>query len=181
MQAKLPWERARRTIDQHGLDEAVVAMTPSKDPSTQVGAYICDTEGRPVSKGRNGLPRGVNDDDPRLHDREWKYPRTIHAEANAIFFADRHRLKGSTMYVTHMPCVPCASAIIQNGITRVVCPAPSEQFASRWGSDGVEWLRGAGVVVDILGLDEWTPFGIDYARFGGCNCGNCETEGSDYC
>ena len=70
--------------------------TWSKDPSTLVGAVIAD-DNRVVSVGFNGFPRGC-DDSPALYaERERKYRRVIHAEANALLFAARP-LAGCTLY-----------------------------------------------------------------------------------
>lgn len=94
--------------------------TKSKDPSTKVGAYIARPDHTPVSFGYNGFPRGVNDNPGRYDDREQKYPRTVHAELNAILNS-REYLAGCTLYVAPLsPCATCAGAIIQSGVTRVV-------------------------------------------------------------
>jgi len=91
----------------------------SKDPSTKVGAVIVDPNRRIVSTGYNGFPRNVNDD-ARYDNRELKYEMIIHAEVNAILFADRN-LNGCTLYTyPFMPCSRCASIVIQSGIKRVV-------------------------------------------------------------
>jgi dCMP deaminase len=107
----------------------------SKDPSTKVGARISDGKNRIVSEGFNGPPRGV-EDDPTIS-RESKLRRTIHAERNAILFAQRD-LTGCTLYVTHHPCAQCAALIVQAGITRVVCNAPDPAFQTRWAEDIAE-------------------------------------------
>jgi dCMP deaminase len=137
---------ARRWL-KHGLAEAALIASMSKDPSTKVGAYIADSRNRPVSKGFNGPPRGLHDDEWVTGDRAKKLAATIHAELNAILFADRQKLEGATLYVTHPPCSGCAAAIIQAGITQVVHHAPDEEFLSRWGTVGVDMLRAAGVTV----------------------------------
>jgi len=91
----------------------------SKDPSTKVGAVISDENNRVVSVGYNGFPKEIRDDS-RLHDREMKYQIVVHAEINALLFAERS-VKGCTLYTwPFMPCSRCASAIIQAGISRVV-------------------------------------------------------------
>lgn len=46
----------------------------------------------------------------------------IHAEMNAILFADRERLKGATLYITDEPCEGCAKHIRSTPIKRVVWP-----------------------------------------------------------
>lgn len=103
----------------------------SKDPSTKVGAVITDSKHRIVSEGYNGPPRFVDDEEL---DRDRKLLRTLHAEKNAIVFAQRD-LDDCTIYVTHHPCAQCAALIVQSGITRVVCPDPEPEFYERWKAD----------------------------------------------
>jgi dCMP deaminase len=69
------------------LGMAVHVAKLSKDPSTKVGAVILDSKRRIVSGGYNGFPRGVEDSDERLNNRETKLRMTIHAERNALSFA----------------------------------------------------------------------------------------------
>ena len=103
----------------------------SKDPSTKVGAVIVDHRHRILSLGFNGYPQYIPDDD--LHDREKKYAKIIHAEMNAILFAQRE-LSGCIIYVWPMaPCSQCASAIIQSGIECVVTRKATPEQYERWG------------------------------------------------
>lgn len=70
------------------------------------------------------------------HERPIKYKWTEHAERNAIYNAARHgiALNGSRIYLPWYPCMDCARAVIQAGITEMVCIAPN--FAdARWGED----------------------------------------------
>jgi dCMP deaminase len=98
---------------------AFVAMEFSKDPSTKVGAVICDEDNRVVSIGYNGFPKGIKDDD-RLQDREKKYSLIVHAERNAMLFATTS-MKNCTLYTyPFLPCSLCAGMVIQCGIKRVV-------------------------------------------------------------
>ena len=46
----------------------------------------------------------------------------IHAEANAIIYADYHRLPGSTIYITDAPCHNCTLLILAAGIREAVIP-----------------------------------------------------------
>lgn len=104
-----------------------IASMRSKDPCTQVGAFIADREHRPLSMGYNGAPRGWDDasfpwgkdDDNAMNT---KYPFVVHAERNAILNAPAgtRSLNGATMYVTRFPCGECAKEIAQAGISRVV-------------------------------------------------------------
>ena len=106
----------------------------SKDPSTRVGAVIADQQNRIISLGFNGPPAGTLDL-PR--DRDSKLRRTIHAEANAMHFANRD-VKGCSIYITHPPCAHCTSHIIQRGITRIVYIKGSQEFEERWAADIAE-------------------------------------------
>ena len=124
----------------------------SKDPSTKCGAVI--TEGNKiVSLGFNGFPSGVDDHEDRLNNREVKYEMIIHAEVNALLFANRD-LSKCTIYVYPMPpCSRCAAQIIQSGIKRIVTINPSEDALSRWGKFfqiSEEMYKDAGVLLHFI-------------------------------
>ena len=132
--------------DNRFLDLAQLVASWSKDDSTQVGSCIVDTSNRVVSLGYNGPPQSVRDG---FKDRDQKLRRTIHAEANALAFANRD-VGLCTLYVTHPPCAHCAAMIIQRGISKVVFIPPSQGFAERWVDDMAEakdMFREAGVMV----------------------------------
>jgi len=112
------------TWDEKGMSLAYCVAEWSKDPSTQVGAAIFDIDHNVRGVGYNGFPRGIADDE-RLNDRDQKYPRVVHAEANALL----HSTGGHTLYCTLFPCSLCAGLIIQYGIKRIVTPNTS---VSRW-------------------------------------------------
>ena len=103
---------------------ALLASQRSKDPSTQVGACIVDSEKRILSTGYNGFPHGCSDDDfPWNRDAsqgETKYNFVVHAELNAILNAGGKSLLGSRIFVSLFPCHECAKAIIQAGVKEVV-------------------------------------------------------------
>lgn len=106
----------------------------SKDPSTKVGAVLFTPENTPVAFGYNGLPRGLEDSDSRLQNRELKYKLTVHAEANALMNALRSgaAVSGNCLAVTTVPCPNCAAMIIQAGIKQVIFNSPTEDYISRW-------------------------------------------------
>ena len=92
----------------------------SKDPSTKVGSVLVDENRRVLSMGYNGFPAQIRDDQEHYHNRDLKLKKIIHAEANAIVFAQRD-LSTSTLYVwPFMPCSNCAGLVIQSGIKKVV-------------------------------------------------------------
>src|SRR3954452_1867593 len=79
----------------------------------------------------------------------------LHAERAAMAAADGADLAGATLYVLLEPCChqgnqpPCAEAILEAGIARVVVASddPSEKAAGR----GLGILRDEGVEVDVAG------------------------------
>lgn len=108
----------------------------SKDINTQVGCVIVASDNTPVSWGYNGGCAGFQDDlmpysrenmtltyfedgEPKPFSAN-KYPFMNHAESNAIFFADKSKLIGATLYVTGFPCEICAKEIARAKIGRVV-------------------------------------------------------------
>ena len=108
----------------------------SKDPSTQVGCVVVGPDRELRSTGFNGLPRGIEDNEQRLNNREIKYPLICHAEENAIMHAARigMSLKDCTAYVTWPPCTRCARSLIQAGISTIVYPKNIE-IPDRWMED----------------------------------------------
>ena len=97
----------------------------SKDPSTKVGAIAVGNVGQILATGYNGLPRGIEDSEERLSNREHKYRLTVHAEMNCIYNATYNgvSLKNSTLYVSGLPvCSDCAKGVIQVGVKTVVMP-----------------------------------------------------------
>jgi len=105
----------------------------SKDPSTKIGCIAVGEGGNILSTGYNGFPKGIADDH-RLEDRETKYKIIVHAEMNAIYNATLNgvSLKGSTMYVSGLPCCSeCAKGVIQSGVKRVIM-TKADRDNPRW-------------------------------------------------
>ena len=122
MHSRLEW-------DKRYLDMAKLIASWSKDPSTKCGAVIVNSQNEIVSVGFNGFPRGVEDTEERLNDRETKYAMTLHAERNAILFA-RQSLNGCTIYTWPLQCCSeCAAMVIQSGIRRHVT---TKTVPGRW-------------------------------------------------
>jgi dCMP deaminase len=132
------------------LGLAKYISTASKDPSTKVGAVVVDEDRRVVSLGYNGLPRGVEDSQDRLMNRDLKYKLIVHAERNALLFA-RGSIKGCSIYTYPMlPCAVCASMVIQSGIKKVVAPVSDNP---RWQEDialSTQLFGEAGVQVEFI-------------------------------
>lgn len=111
--------------------EAVAQL--SKD-STKVGAVLIGADGEGGPWGYNGAPRGCTADEDERRERPEKYWWFEHAERNAIYAAARtgFSTKGTTLVVTHPPCMDCARAIVQAGITTVVAGSTDTLNAERW-------------------------------------------------
>ena len=138
--------------DRRFIGSAAFVAGWSKDPSTKVGAVITDPGNRVLSQGFNGFAKGIDDSETRLTNRAIKYRLAIHAETNAILFAQRS-LEGCTIYSWPIPpCAACASLIAQVGIVRVVSVPPSKDAISRWGDD----LK--------LAQDIYAEAGIEYVQ-----------------
>lgn len=111
--------------DEYFMGVALLSAKRSKDPSTQVGACIVNSDNRIVSVGYNGFPRGCSDEEfpwerSGENQNDTKYPFVCHAELNAILNASGRDMKGTRIYVALFPCNECAKAIIQSGIEEVV-------------------------------------------------------------
>lgn len=125
----------------------------SLDPSTKVGA-VAVKDRRVLATGYNGLPRGIADLPGRINDRDEKYLRTVHAEANIVAQAARFGIDlfGATVYVwPFLPCCNCTTLMIQAGIRRIVVPALP--IPDRWKANfdlSAEMLEEAGVELIIF-------------------------------
>lgn len=110
--------------DEYFMAIALISAERSKDPNSQVGACIVDSNNKIVSLGYNGAPIGFDDDKDMRWEREGdfldtKYAYVCHSELNAILNS-KIPVKGCKLYVTLFPCNECAKAIIQSGITELI-------------------------------------------------------------
>ena len=110
--------------EEYFMGIAILSARRSKDPGTQVGACIVNSENRIVSVGYNGMPHGCNDDVypwEREGDMlDTKYAFVCHAELNAILNSAVGDLRGCRVYTTLFPCNECTKAIIQKGISEII-------------------------------------------------------------
>lgn len=134
-------QAARQSWDEYFLTLATAAATRSNCVRRRVGAVIVG--GRRIhSTGYNGPPSGYGHCDegacPRAGsttdmcgppsasdhglplDDAYDNCIAIHAEANALLFADPDERDGATLYSTAAPCFSCAKLIANSGIAEVV-------------------------------------------------------------
>jgi dCMP deaminase len=111
--------------DDYFTSMAFLTAQRSKDPNTQVGACIVDSQKRIIGLGYNGFPSGCSDDDlpwarQASNELHRKYLYVCHAEVNAILNKGSADVRGATLYVALFPCNECAKLIVQAGIQEVV-------------------------------------------------------------
>ena len=108
----------------------------------QVGVVIIKDH-RIVCSGYNGYLPNEKPCSSEICDLESTCSRAIHAEMNAIMFAAKYGipLEGTILYSTTSPCINCAKAIVQAGISEVV-------FETEYRDNrGLELLKGKGIKV----------------------------------
>ena len=110
--------------DEYFMAVALLSAGRSKDPNTQVGACVANSQNRIVGVGYNGFPRGCSDDElPWAREGDYldtKYPYVCHAEVNAILNAITRDLRDCRIYVGLFPCNECTKVIIQAGIAELI-------------------------------------------------------------
>jgi len=109
-----------------------------------VGAIVVK-EDRIISIGYNGMPAGWdNNCEDMLADGTLKTkPEVLHAERNALdkLAKGNEGGLGSTIFITHAPCLECAKSIYGAGIVKVIY---NEAYRS---DDGIHFLKKCGIEV----------------------------------
>ncbi len=110
--------------DEYFMAVALLSAERSKDPNTQVGACVANSDNKIVGVGYNGFPWGCSDDElPWAREGDLldiKYPYVCHAELNAVLNSISYNLKGCRIYVGLFPCNECTKVIIQSGIREII-------------------------------------------------------------
>ena len=120
--------------DEYFIGVAVAVAARADCTRRQGGAVVVDHHHRIVSTGYNGAPAGQpgclsacpralsNVPPGSSYDTGAGSCIAIHAEANALLYADGARTRGATLYCTDEPCDGCARLIAGAGIVRLVSP-----------------------------------------------------------
>jgi dCMP deaminase len=126
----------------------------------KVGVTIQRADGNGTITGWNHLPAGVNQEfciscprEGKAHGH-WNYGGecpVVHSERDIIYKAARHgvSLQGAIMYCTYKPCLPCAIAVVEAGIVKVVYRddypggQDMEDYLKRCGVELIRWEGGA--------------------------------------
>jgi dCMP deaminase len=151
MERRMKNKRRRPSWDEYFMGITRLAASRSTCLRRNIGAVI--TKGnRIVSTGYNGAPSGMRHclELGCLRDK-LKIPsgtrqeicRGLHAEQNALMFAQGTDLHGAVLYCTNQPCVVCAKLIIQSGITTVIFEEeyPDELARQFFRESGVKTFR----------------------------------------
>ena len=126
-----------------------------------VGAIVVKDD-RIISIGYNGMPAGwdnncedeighVLDVDENVVEIRLKTkPEVLHAERNALdkLAKGNEGGLGSTMFITHAPCLECAKSIYGAGISHVF------YRASYRSEDGIQFLTKCGVSIEKLSSED---------------------------
>lgn len=130
------------TWDEYFLQVAKAVSLRADCTRSSVGAVLVDDSHRIVASGYNGAPPGapgcLSGACPRGRlsyedlPAESSYSNciAIHAERNAILYANPEERSGTTLYVTRRPCVDCKELLLVEGIVRVVWWSPEYGISS---------------------------------------------------
>jgi deoxycytidylate deaminase len=162
------------------LRVAYIQATNSHDPSSQNGAALIRYQPggyHSIALGYNHIPHKDGAElASLLADRNKKYPRVIHAEADVIARAARSA-RGTVQTTLVCPwaaCLSCVGPILQAGISRIVMHKQRlESPYQAWNAGIAEahaWLLDAGV--ELLAFDGPVPgaptIRIDYKEWDPC-------------
>jgi dCMP deaminase len=134
------------------MEIAEIVSKQSSAKRLQVGAIVVK-EDRIISIGYNGMPAGwtnVCEEVIEQHEDGGQVTRTkdevIHAEANAIakLAKGTESGDGSTMFITHAPCIHCAKQIYTAGVKKLYYRNTYRD------TNGLEFLSKCGVDIEKI-------------------------------
>lgn len=151
---------SRPSWDETWMAVAEAMASRSLCVNRQVGCVIVTQENRPMTVGYNGPPANYKRPAGQCSgfcerggsaDRGTNYANcvSVHAEANALLFADRRDYQGGTMYVTNPCCWDCAKLVANSGVSRLVVKQ-SERDAHYSNDVSLDFIRSCGVTVEVI-------------------------------
>lgn len=133
---------SRPTWDEYFLRITEAISTRADCTRRQVGAVLVDDNHRIISTGYNGAPKGApgcltKQACPRGQLTPEECPPfspygnciAIHAERNAILYANPEEVKGTTLYISCAPCTDCHQLILAVGIKEMIWKTPTGDIA----------------------------------------------------
>ena len=162
----------RPTWDETWMEMATAMSKRSRCVNRQVGCVIVSPQNRPMAVGYNGPPANYNT--PTVggyvlgfikeetgcdafcerggsNDRGTSYSNcvSVHAEANALLFADRRDYASGTMYVTNPCCWECAKLVANSGISRLVVRL-TDKDSHADNDTALNFIKSCGIDVDVV-------------------------------
>lgn len=144
----------RITADQQWMEMAFTSAKRGTCPRRKVGAVLVDTNGRFMSNGRNGPPRGsphcIDTPCPGANQESGQglqLCEAVHAEANSLLQC--HSIDDiDTIYCTDSPCVDCTKLLLNTSCKRIVFRREYPHSKSRewWTRAGREWVKYDGTI-----------------------------------
>lgn len=105
---------------QYFMNIADVVKTRSLDPKTQVGAVLVSLkDNRIISTGYNSVCAGMDDLSIDWTDRDYVHKIVIHAETNAILYA-QSKFEDAILYSTLSPCKDCIKLLSATKIRKII-------------------------------------------------------------
>lgn len=102
------------------MNIAEIIKTRSLDPKTKVGCVLVSMkDNRIISTGYNSLQSGLSHDIIDWNDRNQVHDFIIHAETNAILYA-QSKYEDSILYTTMSPCQSCIKLLSATGIKKII-------------------------------------------------------------
>lgn len=124
--------------DKYYIDLACQIATGSKCMRANYGTLIVSVDGRIVSTGYNGKPKGSINDHIcyrlNLAPNAPKENCCLHSEMNALMFSSPVERKDGTIYVSGIPCNDCALGIMQSNLKKLVYLDAAEPLTGHRGS-----------------------------------------------
>jgi dCMP deaminase len=135
---------------------AIQVSRASKCKRARYGSVIVSADGRIVSTGYNGKPRGCINDDvcyrEGLPDNAPSKPNCcLHSEANAIIFSDPLARIGGTLYVSGVPCTDCLLLLSQSGLAELVY---LDNSTGHRGNTDADFVAKYGIKLKITRMEE---------------------------
>ena len=153
---------ARQSWDETWMAVAHTIARRSRCDRRQVGAVVVGPSNRIVSTGYNGPPAGLRLDADTtcsawcsrartgVETPSYDNCMTVHAEANALLYADRRLYEGGTLYVTSMLCWDCSKMVANSGIGRVVVEVDMMRDAHRNPERSMIFMDECGLEVHVI-------------------------------
>lgn len=136
-------EKPRPTFQKIYLDLAKTLSSRSTCKRLSVGTVITSTDYRKVlAVGYNGNASGLHNGCDR---EEPGNCGCLHSEENAVINCDSPRFIEKIVFVTHLPCVPCAKRLINLGNVKTVYYG--EDYRIR---DSIALLESVGIKVEKI-------------------------------